>query len=406
MTTRKYIHIALIALVTMVTSCKSDDEPTPPDEQTNRTILVYMAANNSLGDYGFDADDITEMTEAVADGALQGGRLLVYRTDYKGVSKLVELTKKGRKEIKTYGDDGLSSVHGTRMLNVINDARKAAPSDDFGIILWSHGMGWLQNGINDPDFPTSSPKAALQTAAESAAGALPGKKRTWGEERDKKMNITTLAQVLEKVHPDFVYFDCCYMASVEVAYQLRNSTPYIVGSATELIAEGMPYRLTLPYLFAPGEPDLTGAARATFSYVDSKTDPEQRTCTMSVISTAGMTDLALAARDIHAASASTWPLDYEPQAFMLEQSCTYFDLDHYMQALCDRLDDGETLRARWNRALQNVVMYSAATPYLWNSLPLDAHCGLSTYILRNQSYASNFNYNKLEWPHAAGIIKD
>lgn len=393
MIVKKIILIFALISIAALTSCKSDD--IPPIDSNPRTILVYMAACNTLGYYGYDNADLGEMRKAVAAGALQGGRLLVYHTDHQGNAILFELTAQGDVSIKSYGDDGLSSVHGTRMLNVIEDARLAAPSRQFGIVLWSHGLGWLQTGINDPDYPVAR--------AESADAMRPC---SWGEEKGSTMNITTLAQVLDRVHPDFVYFDCCYMANVEVAYQLRNSTPWIVGSATELLAEGMPYHLTLPYLFRPDNADLEGAASATFQYISKKTDPEDRTCTMSVIRTAGLAELADAARAVHAASPSLYPTTYTPQAFMVDRVCYFFDLDHYMQALCDAAANGEALRTRWNLALASTVTYADATPYIWNTKPIDHHCGLSTYILYDADQAEVKNYKSLDWPYAAGVLSE
>lgn len=392
MIVKKIILIFTLISIVALTSCKSGND-IPPIIGNPRTILVYMAAGNSLGIYGYDNADLGEMRKAVAAGALQGGRLLVYHADRQGNATLFELTEQGDVSIKSYGDDGLSSVHGTRMLSVIEDARRAAPSEQFGIVLWSHGLGWLQTGINDPDYPVAR--------VENPDAMRPC---SWGEERSNTMNITTLAQVLDQVQPDFVYFDCCYMANVEVAYQMRNSTDWIVGSATELLAEGMPYHLTLPFLFRPDYADLEGAARATFQYISEKADPVDRTCTMSVIRTSALPELADAAQAIHAASTSLYPPGYFPQAFMVDRVCYFFDLDHYMQALCDVAPNGEALRNRWNLALASTVTYADATPYIWNTKPIDHHCGLSTYILYDADQADVKNYKVLDWPYAAGVL--
>ena len=56
------------------------DEPTPgpdPVEPVNTTVLVYMAASNSLGVQLNDSMDIKEMQRAARAGHLNGGRLLI-----------------------------------------------------------------------------------------------------------------------------------------------------------------------------------------------------------------------------------------------------------------------------------------------------------------------------------------
>ena len=46
-----------------------------------------------------------------------------------------------------------------------------------------------------------------------------------------KMNISTLADILSKgPRFDYIYFDCCYMSSIETAYELRTVTDIIVDN--------------------------------------------------------------------------------------------------------------------------------------------------------------------------------
>ena len=243
------------------------------------------------------------------------------------------------------------------------------------MVFWSHGDGWLQNGFNDPDF--GSPAKAF------------------GQEGAKKMNITTLANVLEQSGDfDFLYFDCCYMSSVEVAYELRHAAPYIVGSQTELPADGMPYDRNLSALFAPGQPDLIAAATNTFNHYNSLTG-EDRTCTMSVISTAGLDRLASAGARIFANGADINLGNYTPQKLSLSSSCYYFDLDHYIAAKAT--GDAAAYRDEWLDALNDCILYNASTPYLWSRLPLDHISGMSTYILDATSGTANTSYTTLSW---------
>ena len=67
----------LLAMIVLLTSCS--DEPNEPAQPARRTILVYMIATNSLGTNERDLQDLDEMDQAVAAGALDGCRLLVYR---------------------------------------------------------------------------------------------------------------------------------------------------------------------------------------------------------------------------------------------------------------------------------------------------------------------------------------
>ena len=81
----------------------------------------------------------------------------------------------------------------------------------------------------------------------------------FGFDKGQKMNLTTLARTLQGQNFGFVYFDCCYMGSVEVAYELRHAMP----------SNGMPYNRNIRCFFAP-EADLLTAARNTFELYDGE----------------------------------------------------------------------------------------------------------------------------------------
>ncbi len=96
----RYIITSLITLV--LVSCGGNDEP-GRQSGVSRTVLVYMAAANSLGNSSWDAKDIREMTAAVQAGALDdGGRLLVYHAGSGMVPELKEITPDGVVTLRRY----------------------------------------------------------------------------------------------------------------------------------------------------------------------------------------------------------------------------------------------------------------------------------------------------------------
>lgn len=375
---------ATIAVAVATVSCgSSKDEPEGPTNE--HTVIVYMAACNSLGSGGYDRQDLIEMQEAVANNTLHG-QVLVYRGDIDGNAKLYRMTAEGPKPLRDYASDGLSSVHSERMINVLKDARTLAPARSYGLVLWSHGNGWLQTGIEDNNHE-------FQPTA-------------WGEDRGRVMNITTLRRVLEQVGTwAYIYFDCCFMASVEVVYELRNTAPYIIGSATELLLTGMPYEKNIPCLFEYADGGLVRAATNTFNYYNDMTTPKDRTCTISVVSTAALDDVAAACRDILVTGKGKLPDGFRQQPFMVGSRCWFYDLGHYYDGLCQYIAEdvarpegqGTQLKAALDAALNRAVIYAAATPRLWNRISLEYHCGLSTYPPENAAAASVKNYNTLTW---------
>ena len=392
MKTANMRHISILTLLALLsismTSCH--DEPGGGDDSgqdIRRTVLVYQVAANNLGDSSYDQMDIQEMVVGAREGALPSDcSLLVYNSRNKQGAHLLEITRTGIDTLKTYGTDILS-VDSRRMLEVFDDMEALRPASDYGLVLWSHGSGWLQDGIADDNDTSIQP---LSFGSEGRPG--------------KTMNITTLANTIAKGPKlSFLYFDCCYMASVETLYELRHSTPYIVASATELLVYGMPYDKNIACFFAENTPDLIEAAENTFTLYNNESG-SNRTCTMSVIDTSRLDELAQATAAIYKAADASLPAGYSPQRFMSYHvtPCYYYDFGDYVKALCltdgkERFDGAEELFAAYSETLSEAVLYAKATPYLWNSVPLTHHCGLSTNILQSESNASVKNYYTLSW---------
>lgn len=387
---RFFAYAALCLIVTAMTGCNDPEpvpKPEPPANLSGRTILVYQVANNNLGTPSahYDLDDISEMSTGMARGAAgKNNRLLVYNAGYRKNPVLIEVTTAGLDTLKTYSTD-IFSVDSRRMLSVFDDMKQFAPADDYGLVLWSHGSGWLQDGISD-DIDTA-------------------RKRSFGSDGGRTMNVTTLARTIEQ-WPGFswVYFDCCFMMTAETMYEMRRCAPYIVGSATELLVYGQPYHLTLVHLFSASPDGLVDAANETFKYYDEQFTGGNRTCTMSVVSTSGLDALASATCDIYEQSSKSWPEGYHPQRFenAFETSCRYFDFEDYVKALCydgdnERFGGSQKLYEHFRNTLDRCVIYRAATPMIWNVVPIKTHSGLSTYILRQPESAQYRNYNQLAW---------
>ena len=373
---KQLLKIILLLPLLVMAACNNSDEPTPV-KRTPRTVLVYMASNNSLS--GFDSYDLHEMQAAAQAGYLGDSRLLIYHHPRTGSPMLKEVTTDGGiKTLRVYGRDTLS-VDSKRMLEVIDDTKRMAPADNYGLILWSHGQGWLQNGIED-DLASKGGEVSTMS---------------FGSDGSHKMNVTTLAATLEGQGFDYVYFDCCFMMGIEVVYQMRNVAQTIVGSVMELPADGMPYDLNLRYLM-PETPDFIAAARTTFDLYDSYTG-SARTCAMSVVDTSELDNLAAATREVFQTS-TPLPDDFTPQEFMMRNlyvggQCYIYDFEQYVEA---KSPDSEVYK-RWRQSLAKAVPYAQTTPKIWNNIDVKHYCGLSTFILKAEQDADFYNYKELDW---------
>ncbi len=367
----KYLILSII-ISSSLFSC-NNDEPSDTEHVCNRTILVYMVATNSLGAKNEDTKDINEMIEASINNTFNNGRLLIFHSSYNGKPALKEI-KNGKIQIIKEYDQSLLSVDQERMQQVINDTKALAPAKEYGLILWSHANGWLQTGIN-------------------SSKNIPQKKEplAFGEEYNKNMNITTLANVINDENFSFIYFDCCNMASIEVVYEIRHSTPYIIASTTEVPGDGMPYEQNIP-LFFSNPIKLQDACINTFNYYNCQ-EGQMRTCSISLIQTKYLDELAQATISIYC-NYNTLPDDFNPQKFVLDNTCYFFDFKQYIKELTPSYDNRLNT---WLNVIDKVVIYKAATPKLWDKLDLAHHCGLSTFILDDITKSTTKGYNQLQW---------
>lgn len=361
-------------------SCKNHDEPALPPEpeppaKAPRTLLVYMVATNNLGTGRFDTADLDEMAKAAEAGDFGKSRVIAYHASPSGVV-LKEITAEGTDTLKVY-ESGQVSVTIDRMREVIADTKEMAPAEDYGLVLWSHASGWLQDGIEEP---------SVQMRSYGQDGSING----------KKMNISSLAEAVKDAGFSFIYFDCCYMGSVEVMYEMRNCTNYMVASPAEIPANGMPYDLNLKYLLDTDisvEDALVKAATSTYNTYNDVFKQGDCPNTMVVINTEGLDDLAITTRKIYEKAETTRNYDVDYQKYSARYPSYYNDYGQYVESICN---DPE-LSEQWNQAMAKTVKYAAASPWIWNVYPVEHYSGLSTFILEVESFSTFKDYDTLQW---------
>lgn len=365
-----------------LSGCSDKSDEPQPVEPTERTILVYMVAANSLGQPLYvggekvqanDSADLDEMKKALPDKPANV-RWLVMHATYRG-SSLMELTDKGFKTLKKYAP-GYSTT-AAFMTEVIDDVHSIAPATDYGIVLWSHANGWLEDSSDDTDISTLS----------------------FGLHGGHKMNTTTLSKILEGKGFSYIYFDCCLMGSIEVMYELHNSTDYIVSTQSEIPLDGMPYDRNLPLLCKGDLASLTQAATNTYTHYNTLPMEEDRTCAISVVATEGLDELAAATKEIYCNTLPEHPLsrvtNYYGSASVRQGY--YLDFGEYIEALIERDAIDDDMSSRWREAMSKVVIYHASTEMLWNEWPMYNTSGMSTRVFNSADNITVKGYDRLQW---------
>ena len=301
------------------TSCsKDDDSDKAKDESVAQTVLVYMAAENSLSIYATydmqsqkcDADEMLESVKAMSDN----DRLVLFidDTDLPRIYVLTNKTKASRitqmEADYTFPND-VDSCSPATLKQVLDWARSHCPADEYGLVFWSHGSGWM-----------------------------PGPKRAFGVDNGKnvgggsvanvgtQMDISDMATVLS-AYPkfDFLFFDACFMQSVELCYELRHCASRIMGSPAEIPALGAPYSTLMYRMFS-----ATGANPSAMMqcYFDAFSEDA---CLLSVVDCNQLDALAtLTAQLLEKYSAELSAMDWSAVL-------NYFDYDKY-RSLADMPD--------------------------------------------------------------------
>ena len=246
-----YLLLACITIgVSILTACQSDDAESPTP-QARRTVVVYMSGENNLS--GYLQDDINEIIygrqQAPANDNLV---LFVDRASSTEKPYIVKVTADGKQEkLYEYSEDFLASDP-ERMAEVLKRAINLCPAtEDYGLVLWGHASGWIiekdsvaHNNALAPSLSNGNAHAPRRAYGIDSGNNTATLKGTW-------LNIPSLRQALKQVGITwkFIFFDCCNMVNVETAYELRDATPYFIGSPAEIPGQGAPYRTLVKDFF-------------------------------------------------------------------------------------------------------------------------------------------------------------
>ena len=369
------LYWSLTIALLLLCACEKEEEPQVP-LVAGRTVLVYFAADNNLS--GSVGGDIAAMEEGLLHTDMHNGNLLVY-VDKKGQSpQLLRLVQEGdsirRELIEEYAIDHASAT-AERLRQVLRQVTDSYPSDRYGLVLWSHGTAWLP-----ADY-----KNYLRSFGTDTGNHF--------------MSVNDLTAALSDYHFDFLLFDACYMASLEVAYALRHCTDYLIASPTEVLADGFPYQLFMQDLFTP-EANVVDIATQFYTYYQSSYG------TVSVTKTAELADLATAYRVIFQGKSEEELFAVPVQELQIMEYLTgnihaLYDCADYVRQLATDAQYEE-----FQSCLDRAVIYKATTPksaYAYANgtyLPINRFSGLSIYVPQAELAELNNWYQQLEWYQA------
>lgn len=284
---RNITAIILLSFIAMFVSCDNDndginEEPLPEEPQpVERTILAYIWGDFD-GESGLELSysqlNFINKMEAGWDDSYAGS-LYVYidpspmfvqfenpvllKIKHDDTPAIVSEVVKEYEPIGAHGDIA-------RYPEVQNDVRAIAPAKSYGLMLFGHGNGVLPFGKNDDN-----------TVSTRGMG---GDAVTYLENRE----------IADLTLPDyeFMILHACMMASVEVAFELRHKTRYLVASEIELYAVGWPWHENLSYLYTSPRADLSKFVVHSCEWLYNNLDDDSKAATLSLIDASQLDKLA------------------------------------------------------------------------------------------------------------------
>lgn len=360
------LSLCLIILTFSISSCVKDDLlDVSVDNQ--KTLFMYLPWSNNLTNEFYT--NISDMENAISRKGLNGERVVVFISTTSEKATMFEITcKDGKCEritLKDYTNPPFTTAEG--ITSILNDMKSFAPASTYAMTIGCHGMGWL------PVNSTRS-RARTQMKMHWDYEGVPKTRYFGGTTSQYQTDICTLAEGIANagIKMEFILFDDCYMSAIEVAYDLRNVTDYLIGSTSEIMAYGMPYSIIGEYLL--GEPDYKSICDGFYSFYSTYSTP----CgTIGVTDCSELNNLTTIMKEINARYTFDSSKLNRLQRLDGYRPVIFFDYGDYVAHLCQ----DEQLLQELQDQLNRTVPYKAHTENYYSmsmgTVPIKTYSGIT-----------------------------
>ena len=406
----KSVILTLLAVVTLFGSCFWNRKHTRETED-EITVLVYMAADNNLSRYtGVNVNQMKFVSLFFPKRA----NLVVYVDKADTVPFLIKIKDNSVDTVRVYQE--MNSADASTLSMVINDVKTLFKAKSYGLLLWSHGMGWvpltqLHNVASVMGYAPSrdasdSPSPLYDRHPEVRDMFAPDTKGFGFEPIPSfgtaysSMEVEDLVGAIPDGMFEFIIFDTCYMGCVELLYALRHKARWIVSSPCEILGQGFPYHeLTVDIMNS----DILSVCKKFFSYYDNQTG-FNRFGAISLVDCSVLDELADCFSEIVKQVGEYPALDGNSIQYLdrFWRGHVFFDMLDLTEHLCS---DRELIE-KFRILTKKCIPYAASTPYIFqgdrDEIEIGRFCGLSMYFPFEKNDSLNRDYRKLEWSIRTG----
>lgn len=299
-------------------SCSNGDSPDGPDvpvTPVGQTVFMFFPwSNNLLSDFRRTVED---MQTVVAQRSMKDERIMVFMATSEREAVLFELKKQNGRcltdTLRRYSDRPFTSRQW--LTSLFSEVITLAPASRYGMVVGCHGLAWVpvqgqrnarkrlgsQERIDEEDNLYKEEKIDKE-GDDLMHFEVQGPVTTrfiGGTYPETQIETTDLADAMADAgfHTEYILFDACYMSSVEVAYELKDVTHYLIASPTEVLSYGFPYTTMGKHLL--GTPNYKCIVDSFISFYSSYNLPYG---TVAVTDCTQLDALAAIAQQINAAA--------------------------------------------------------------------------------------------------------
>lgn len=367
-----------------------------PDNNATQTLLVWLSGDNNLG------QEVEQKIEALRKGWSETDKrhtCLIYADTEKTGARLLRLLPGKTATVESLADFGPEDSASPEIFGrVLRHVLKTYTADSYGLIFFSHASGWLPAGT------LQNPTRSLGWDDNPPAGETTGLQHS-------EMELSDFAAAIPDGSLDYIIFEACLMAGVEVAYELRRKADFILASSAEMLSPGFTpiYPFALSRLFDSSqsvEQRLRIFGQAYMDHTQSLSG-DWDSATLSLIETREMESLADWAKNTLPASFHE-PVATNDNAQHFDRPGSYGDiskLPRYFD-LAEQIESaGLTAEAYtvFEEQLKRIVKWEAHSARFMpsqNGFEIRRHCGLTVYRKQIPLPALNAAYERTAWRQA------
>lgn len=385
----KIIHLTIaVVFGACLYSCSHDDEPGIVEVQN--TIFMYFPWSGNLTSYFYQ--NVRDMESNICENrGLGNDRIIVFMSTSATEASMYEITYKdgacAHTHIQSYSNYPFTTEQGLTAL--FKELKAYSPSKSYSMIVGCHGMGWL---------PVNASRAGRSLGKyhyEYENGDLMTR-YFGGTTKDYQTDISTLANALDNadMKMGYILFDDCYMASIEVAYDLKDVTDHLIASTCEIMAYGMPYATMGKHLL--GTPDYKAACDEFYKFYSNY---DLMPCgTLSVTDCSQLEGMANVMRQVNSVCSFDERLLPSIQRLDGYSPSIFFDYGDYVMKLLESNNVDSGLTDLFKQQLALTVPFKTNTDKYFTAssgpLPINSYSGITTSDPSTNAMASDKHTTK------------